>query len=70
MLTRLLVLLLVCGQAAPEWKQFTMEEFKWARMMVASRNFGVNVRGHVSVAVARNCVRETRDSSLTPRTAD
>ena len=50
------------GQAAPEWKQFTMEEFKWARMMVASRNFGVNVRGHVSVAVARNCVRATRDS--------
>jgi len=31
-------------RAAPEWAEFSMEEFKWARMMVASRNFGVNVR--------------------------
>lgn len=31
-------------RACPEFAQFTLDEFCWARMMVASRNFGVKVR--------------------------
>jgi histone-lysine N-methyltransferase SETD3 len=32
-------------RAAPEFTRFTLEEFTWARMMVASRNFGVEIDG-------------------------
>lgn len=32
-------------RVAPEFTQFTLEEFTWARMMVASRNFGVDIDG-------------------------
>lgn len=30
-------------QVAPEFKDFSLEEFSWARMMVASRNFGITI---------------------------
>jgi len=32
-------------RAAPEFEDFPLEEFMWARMMVASRNFGVKIDG-------------------------
>ena len=35
------VVLLV--QVAPEFRGYTLEEFSWARMMVASRNFGITI---------------------------
>lgn len=34
---------------APEFSEFSLDEFKWARMMVASRNFGVTVGEHRSL---------------------
>lgn len=30
-------------RVAPEFKDFSLEEFSWARMMVASRNFGITI---------------------------
>ncbi len=37
-------LLRLCwSQVAPEFAEYSLEEFSWARMMVASRNFGVTM---------------------------
>jgi hypothetical protein len=30
-------------QVAPEFRDYSLEEFSWARMMVASRNFGITI---------------------------
>ena len=39
-------------QVAPQLKQIaTLEEFKWARMVVCSRNFGLQIDGHRTSAL-------------------
>ncbi len=35
----------MCDVAPEVRDDFDLEQFKWARMIVASRNFGVNING-------------------------
>ena len=33
------------ARVAPEFRRFSLEDFMWARMVVASRNFGISIDG-------------------------
>ena len=41
----------VLCEAAPSFAQFTLPEFIWARMVVASRNFGIEIDGNATDAL-------------------
>jgi len=41
----------VLCEAAPAFSEFTLEEWTWARMVVASRNFGIEIDGNYTDAL-------------------